>query len=141
MLASLSEALSRPGSLKPQPQCVQTQGSTLIPMLECSTWNIFKKNPPKRRSFTLSSPTNTSLSMDHHALHAPIPIFQRSSNVPRGTFSKEDHTFSLLASSPEPSLCASHLLNQQATRCPDSRINSYSNARIFHVEHFQKKAI
>jgi len=103
-------------------------------MLECSTWNIFK-----RRSFTLSIPTNMILKMNHHALYAPIPIFQRSSNVPRGTFSKEDRTFSLLASSPEPSLCVSHLLNQQATRCADSKINSYSNARMFHVEHFQKK--
>ena len=65
-------------------------------------------------------------------------LFQ-CSNVPRGTFSKEDRTFSLLASSPEPSLCVSHLLNQQATRCADSKINSYSNARMFHVEHFQKK--
>jgi hypothetical protein len=25
----------------------QTQGSTPIPMLESSTWNIFKRSPPK----------------------------------------------------------------------------------------------
>jgi hypothetical protein len=33
------------------------------------------------------------LRMNHQALYAPIPIFQRSSNVPRGTFSKDQHLF------------------------------------------------
>ena len=92
LLALLSEGISCL-ALSSSKHDAQAQGSTPIPILECSTWNIFKRR----------------------------------------------RTFSLLASSPEPSLCVSHLLNQQATGCADSRINSYSNARMFHVEHFQKK--
>jgi hypothetical protein len=92
LLALLSEGISCL-ALSSSKHDAQAQGSTPIPILECSTWNIFKRR----------------------------------------------RTFSLLASSPEPSLCVSHLLNQQATGCADSRINSYSNARMFHVEHFQEK--
>ena len=127
-----------PGSLKLQTRCADSRINSYS---NARIFHVehFQEKPSKRRSFTLSSPTNMILKMNQHALHSNIPIFQRSSNVPRGTFSKEDRTFSLLASSPEPSLCVSHLLNQQATRCADSKINSYSNARMFHVEHFQKK--
>ena len=77
-----------PGSLKLQTRCADSRINSYC---NAQMFHVehFQEKPSKRRSFTLSSPTNMILRMNQHALHSNIPIFQRSSNVPRGTFLRE----------------------------------------------------